>query len=304
MGAYHTLDLEVNRNFTLYKQHWDAMTLERIEMSCNFEKTADVAAVVMQTGMAHICLIKGDMTVIRAKIEIAIPKKRPGYPAQAKAIKRFYEAVFQSLLRHVDFTLVKGCLLASPGFVKDDFFKYMMEESSRRDEKRILEYKDRFLLCHASSGHKHALDEVLKIPTVQNQLCDTKAVGDVKALDSFFEMMHVNADKAYYGYGHVLKADTELAIECLLVTDALFRSPDLNTRRQYIALVESVREHGGTVRIFSSLHVSGEKLAQISGIAALLRFPLPDLDEYDTDEDENLVNRLEHEFDPEDDETS
>nr|GMD01935.1 protein PELOTA 1 [Ipomoea batatas] len=31
--------------------------------------------------------------------------------------------------------------------------------------------------------------------------------------------------------------------------------------------------------IFSSMHVSGEQLALMSGIAAILRFPLPDLDE-------------------------
>jgi len=31
--------------------------------------------------------------------------------------------------------------------------------------------------------------------------------------------------------------------------------------------------------IFSSMHVSGEQLKQLSGIAALLRFPLPDLED-------------------------
>ena len=33
---------------------------------------------------------------------------------------------------------------------------------------------------------------------------------------------------------------------------------------QYVALVESVREHGGKVHIFSRMHVSGEQLAQVS----------------------------------------
>ena len=32
MGAYHTLDLEVNRKFTLGKQEWDSIALERIGM--------------------------------------------------------------------------------------------------------------------------------------------------------------------------------------------------------------------------------------------------------------------------------
>lgn len=30
MGAYHTLDLEMNRKFTLGKQEWDSVSLDRI----------------------------------------------------------------------------------------------------------------------------------------------------------------------------------------------------------------------------------------------------------------------------------
>jgi len=30
MGAYHTLDLEMNRKFTLGKHEWDSVALDRI----------------------------------------------------------------------------------------------------------------------------------------------------------------------------------------------------------------------------------------------------------------------------------
>jgi hypothetical protein len=46
-----------------------------------------------------------------------------------------------------------------------------------------------------------------------------------------------------------------------------------------VSLVESVRENGGTVHKFSSLHVSGEQLSQMSGVAAILRFPLLGVDD-------------------------
>ena len=42
------------------------------------------------------------------------------------------------------------------------------------------------------------------------------------------------------------------------MTDALFRSCDLKTRKSYVALVESVRDNGGMVHVFSALHVSGK----------------------------------------------
>lgn len=30
MGAYHTIDLELNRKFTLLKEHWDLIALDRV----------------------------------------------------------------------------------------------------------------------------------------------------------------------------------------------------------------------------------------------------------------------------------
>jgi protein pelota len=50
----------------------------------------------------------------------------------------------------------------------------------------------------------------------------------------------------------------------------------VHKRQQYINLVEQVRGQGGTVLIFSSLHTSGEQLNQLTGIAAILNFPLPE----------------------------
>ncbi|CDO99954.1 unnamed protein product [Coffea canephora] len=57
------------------------------------------------------------------------------------------------------------------------------------------------------------------------------------------------------------------------------KSSDIEARQKYANLVKSVKESGGTAYIFSSMHVSGEQLAQLSGIAAILRFPLPDLED-------------------------
>lgn len=54
-------------------------------------------------------------------------------------------------------------------------------------------------------------------------------------------------------------------------------------RAAYAQLVEGVRESGGEALVFSGAHVSGEQLDQLSGIAAILRFPLPDLEDQELD---------------------
>jgi protein pelota len=283
LGAFHTLTLELGRAFRIEKECWDQVYLDVMQEACHPERQAEIAAVVMQPGLAHVCLVTGSLTLTQAKLEVTIPKKRTGSSNHSKAVTKFYEAVYQAILRHIDLAKIKCILLASPGYVKDDFYQYLLTQSVKRDDRPFIEHKSKFVLCKASSGHKHALEEVFADAQIMNQLTDTKFAKEVSKLNAFFRMMDTQPDQAYYGYSHVHRANEELAIDSLLLTDALFRSSEVATRQQYVQLVESVRKNGGSVFIFSSLHVSGQQLGQVSGVAAILRYPLPDLDQLELD---------------------
>ena len=75
------------------------------------------------------------MTVWKANIEVTIPKKhRLGSKTQSdKAWDRFHELVMQAIVKHVDFAVVKCVIIASPAFVKDKFYDWMMAEAVKRD---------------------------------------------------------------------------------------------------------------------------------------------------------------------------
>uniref|UniRef100_A0A674DTM9 Protein pelota homolog n=2 Tax=Salmo trutta TaxID=8032 RepID=A0A674DTM9_SALTR len=266
MGAYHTIELELNRKFTLAKKIWDSVVLERIEQACDPTQKADVAAVVMQEGLANLVLVTPAMTLLRAKVEVTIPRKRRGSCTQhEKALDRFYEAVMQGILRHINFDVVKCILVASPGFVKDQFMAYLFREAVRQDSKILLENRPKFMLVHSSSGHKYSLKGREHVLITHCNLfmlcllCDSQAAGEVKALEDFYKMLQHEPDRAFYGLAHVEKASEALAIDILLISDKLFRHQDVTTRSRYVRLVDNVRDNGGTVRIFSSLHVSGER---------------------------------------------
>jgi len=159
----------------------------------------------------------------------------------------------------------------------------MLDESVKRDDRSIIENKGKFVLCRASSGHKHALEEVFADPAVMSRVVATRLAKEIDVLNRFMRMMDTDPDRAYYGLPHVLKANEELVIDSLMITDELFRSSDIASRKVYVRLVESVKENGGTVYVFSSLHVSGKQLKEVSGVAALLRYPLPDLEQLELD---------------------
>ena len=276
MGSYHTLSLELHRSFTIVKDCWDAMFLERLTTATQLEKTADVAAVTMEEGLANVCLVTPHRTVVKVKIMCNIPRKREGRSGHGKALASFYNRIIDGIEQHVDFGVIKCVLLASPGFTNEACLAHIMAEAERRSLKDLLANRAKFQLVHAPHGHKHALDEVMGLPAVQRVLADTKAAGDVALLQEFFDMMGHCPERAYYGFNHCMHANEMVAIDTLLITDSLFRSNDIATRAKYVALVEAARDNGAKTAIFSSLHQSGEQLRLLSGVAALLRYPLPE----------------------------
>ncbi|GLU02939.1 hypothetical protein SLE2022_201690 [Rubroshorea leprosula] len=280
IGAFHTLELELQRPFVLRKDIWDSMALDVLQQASDPAASADLAVVIMQEGLAHILLVGKSVTSTRSRIETSIPRKHgPAIAGYEKALNKFFDNVLQAFLKHVDFNVVRCAVIASPGFTKDQFHRHLLLEAERRPLRTIIENKSRIILVHTSSGYKHSLREVLDAPNVMNMIKDTKAAQEVRALEDFFSMLSNDPARACYGPKHVEIAHERMAVQTLLITDELFRNADVATRQKYVNLVKSVKDSGGAAHIFSSMHVSGEQLAQLTGIAAILRFPLPDLED-------------------------
>ncbi|KAL1560175.1 CDP-diacylglycerol--glycerol-3-phosphate 3-phosphatidyltransferase [Salvia divinorum] len=235
---------------------------------------------MMQEGVCHILLIGKSITITRARIETSVPRKHgPAVAGYDKALNKFFENILQAFHKHVDFNVVRCAVIASPGFTKDQFYKHLLLEAERRQLRSVIENKSRIILVHTTSGYKHSLREVLDAPNAMNMVKDTKVAQEVQGLKGFFAMLSNDPDRACYGPKHVEVAHERMAIQTLLITDELFRSSDVATRKKYVNFVDSIKASGGTVLIFSSMHVSGEQLTQLTGIAAILRFPFPDLDD-------------------------
>ncbi|KAL6545425.1 CDP-diacylglycerol--glycerol-3-phosphate 3-phosphatidyltransferase [Orobanche gracilis] len=280
IGAFHTLEVELRRPFVLRKEIWDSLALDVLHQASDPKASADLAVVLMQEGLAHILLVGKRLTTTRSRIETSIPRKHgPSIAGYDKALNKFFDNVLQAFIKHVDFNIVRCAVIASPGFTKDQFHRHLLLEAERKQLRPVIENKSRILLVHSTSGYRHSLREVLDAPNVMNMIKDTKAAQEVRALKDFFAMLSDEPERACYGTKHVEVAFERMAVQTLLITDELFRNSDIPTRKKYVNLVDSVKNSGGTVHIFSSMHVSGEQLTQLTGVAATLRFPLPDLED-------------------------
>lgn len=74
------------------------------------------------------------------------------------------------------FSVVKCILVASPGFVKDQFISYLFKEAVRQDCKLLLENRSKFMVVHSSSGHKYSLKGQYSVQLSKVKLCKTSII--------------------------------------------------------------------------------------------------------------------------------
>lgn len=288
-GSYHTFQLEPGKNIKIKKEEWDNIDQENIERACNADSKAEVAAVVMDEGLANICLLTNSMNVLKQRVTKEMPKKRRGdNSGYEKAVRTFQKTVYDTMLRNIEINNLKAIIIASPGFVARNFYDYMFQRAADEGNKLLLMNKYKFMVTHSSTGHIQSMDEVLKNHDVSKQLSDTKYTKETQALDKFFKALNRDDGRAWYGPKHIQEAMASGAVDTLLLTDRLFRSYDVSTRKKYIQMVEDVRNTGGTAHIFSTLHESGEELDAMTGVAAILKYPMPELEDIEVEEDEEF----------------
>jgi protein pelota len=303
LGQHHTLDLELNRKFTLEKADgWDSVALEQLKEACDNERRAEIWAVVLGEGTANICMITEHQTILRQKVEVAVPRKRRGgVDGHSKGMERFFSTTLSTLLRQVDLPSTQQgktlpLLLASPGFIAASFLAYIKAEATRANNKPLLAIIPTIIIAHSSSAHVHSLNEILSSPAITTKLSDTKFARETALMDKFNTLMRMDDGRAWYGPREVERAVDKGAVGrgggVLMINNGLFRAQNVQERRRWVRLVDRVREvEGGEVRVLSSLHESGKRLEGLGNVAAILTYPLEDLDE----EDGNDVGGLEDE---------
>ncbi|KAG8424083.1 Translation factor pelota [Metarhizium acridum] len=305
MGSHHTLDIEANRSFTVIKPDgWDSVSKATLSQALSDDKNGAMAAVVMQEGLANICLITQFRTVVKTRVESVVPKKRDTAADQDAGLKRFFDKTLSSLLRAVDFSGSRPLLLASPGFVAQDFKEFIAKQGRDKSDKVLTAVSKQATVIHANSGHVYSLNEVLKSPEVIAKMKDMSYIKEAQYIDNFFDLLKMDDGRAWYGTKAVERAVADGAVGpgggVLLVNNSLFRSQELATRKKYVALVDKVKNDGGEARILSSDHESGQRLKMMGDIAATLNYPMMDLDDDGEEEEEEsgaVVPERNHEDD-------
>lgn len=71
---------------TLFKEFWDSIFIEKLCELSKKSQTSELFAIVLQEGLANICLVRNSMCIVKSHIEMTIPGKGHGGTSQSQKV--------------------------------------------------------------------------------------------------------------------------------------------------------------------------------------------------------------------------
>ncbi|GGL24189.1 mRNA surveillance protein Pelota [Halarchaeum grantii] len=258
LGLHHTLNVEEFDEIEVTKR-WKPDQIERVEEAVETADQPEVAIATVEEGEAYIHTVQqygvdesGSFTGTTGKGEYA----------------RGREELFSELGRALERMDPDAVILAGPGFTKQDALDYFEEEN--------MAFVERVTTVDTSAAGGRGVHEVLKRGAVEEVQAETRIAEESELIDELMERLGTDEPVAY-GIEEVAKAADFGAVETLLVLDERLRKEragegdwdvDVND------VITTVEQQGGDVTVFSHEFAPGERLRNLGGIAALLRYRL------------------------------
>jgi protein pelota len=260
----------------LTKQHWDQFTLEQVQEAANPLANATVAAVLLQTGVANVCVVGRNCTRIVDHLEKATPKlKKVGGSEKVSVAKRaLFERAAASLSEKVELGTMKVVIVASPGFLAREFVQFLRENAPKFPGVQPAFQANKFIEATVPNAYLDSLEDLLMQPEMEAHVQDMRAVRQAKMLGEFERQMSHDFQMVSLGEQNVLEDLTNKVVRVLLVTDEYLLELEFERRRILMQLRDRLVEGGDEALVFSIKHPSGQRLKDLTagvGIAALLK---------------------------------
>jgi len=257
LGSHHTLDIKLQNPVKIQKEIWSRWHLRRIKDSVKASKIPKALVVVIEDDNADIGILRQYGVEYYGPIIGGISGKRMVQKNRLQIIEKFYNQITETI--H-SFEGIEGIVIAGPGFVKNDFFKYLEQNHSDISKMAILE--------STGAGGRAGIHEVLQKGLLEDMAIEGRIAQEMRMMTDVLQEIGKSSNLVTYGKKEVEKAVQAGAVKQLLVIDHLVREEDVEK------IMNNTENLGGKVMVISSEHDGGKQLQALGGIAALLRYGL------------------------------
>jgi protein pelota len=262
-GAHHTLNIALNQPVTIVKKQWPKHLLDRLRRASKTEKPMTILA-IDDEGFA---LAETRQYGVDIKVEerMKLPGKHEAGKRSA-ATKEYFKRVVNSLNqlwapRH------SPIVIMGVGFVKNDFAKFLSDEAGDI-AKSVVDVKS------VNNGGVSGIYEALRSGVLLKAAKQMRIVDETTVMEEIMKRLGKGEGTITYGLEGVENAVQMGAVETLVLADTMLREAGEEQRLHLEKLMREVEQRRGNITVVSTEHEAGAKLLALSGIAALLRFPV------------------------------
>lgn len=264
-GAHHTLSIALNQPVTIVKKEWPKHLLDRLKRASRTEKPMIIIA-IDDEGFA-VAETKQYGVDVKVEDRVKLPGKLEANKRLA-ATKAYFKRALDSL-RQLWSPNHSPIVIVGVGFVKADFAKFLADEAADI-EKSVIDVKS------VNNGGVSGIYEALRSGVLLKAAKQLRIVDENEVIEEVMKRLGKNEATVTYGLHAVENAVNMGAVEKLILADTILRESGEEQRLQLEKLMREAEKRRGSITVVSTEHEAGEKLLALTGIAALLRFPIHD----------------------------
>ena len=258
IGFHHTINLDVHDELSIQKR-FSVDQRERLEAAVEAAADPDVAIVTVEEGEATLFAVNQ-----YGPEEIATISGPTGKGEFARARSSFFEEVAE-LVGRLD---VDRIVVAGPGFTKEDAVDVIIDEHHDLD--------DEITIVDTSAAGGRGVNEVLERGVLDEVRTAAKIGEEAACVEEIMRRLGTD-EPVTYGIEEVATAASYGAVDRLAILDERLRvertaAGEWSTDPE--AVLRDVEQQGGEVIVVSTRHDPGRQLANLGGIAAVLRYPI------------------------------
>jgi len=266
-GAHHTLNIALNTPITIVKEKWARHHVERLETA---KKASEKPIVIIAIDDEGYALATTAQYGVELKVEekVRLPGKLEA-EKRSVATKEFFQKALNMLRQIWSESQNPPIVVIGVGFIKNDFATFV-EKEAPEIAKSIVDIKS------VNNNGVAGIYEALRSGILTKTMKHLRIIEETEAIEEILKRLGKGEGNVAYGLGDVQKAVDFGAVELLVLADTLLREASNMERLSLEELMRRVEQKGGKVLVVSTEHEAGAKLSALGGIAALLRFTLPE----------------------------
>jgi protein pelota len=263
-GSFHTLDIVPNKPVSIVKNEWKKYQLDRLDKAgCVTAPPVIIAS--LDDEEYCIAILRQYGVEVKAEKRIRLPGKLEAEKREG-AIKDYFRGTLQAL-REIWISLHSPIVIIGPSFFKNDFAKYVQSESHEINT-AVVDIKS------VNSAGIVGIQEALRSGVLTKALNQIRIGEETRLVEEVLARLGKGTNDVTYGLEDVTGATRSGAVERLLLIDTMLRETSDEQRLHLENIMREVETKGGQVTVVSTEHEAGDKLRGLTGIAALLRYPI------------------------------